>query len=147
MSTDPDGTDTSDAKGMDQRFLAEHRLCTLSQFRHVYDKGRRAGDGHLLIVGVLNGLNRTRIGLSVSRKHGPAVVRNRKKRRMREAFRTIRSQLRVGLDLVLIPRHRDDFTVNDFRESLIQLTARLNRQLTRSSNSRTTKHTRPPKER
>jgi ribonuclease P protein component len=46
----------------------------------------------------------TRIGLSISRRVGNAVVRNRWKRRLREAFRQVRQQLPEGLDLIVIVR-------------------------------------------
>lgn len=45
-----------------------------------------------------------RLGLTVSRKVGGAVVRNRVKRRVREWFRLSRAQLSAGVDLVVIAR-------------------------------------------
>jgi len=48
----------------------------------------------------------TRLGITVSRKVGNAVVRNGIKRRVREAFRHVRHDMPAGLDLVAIPRRR-----------------------------------------
>ncbi len=45
------------------------------------------------------------MGVTVSRKVGKAVVRNRVKRLCREAFRRNAAQLPDGLDVVLIARH------------------------------------------
>jgi ribonuclease P protein component len=47
----------------------------------------------------------TRVGLTVSTKVGNAVVRNRVRRRLRQLFRTRRSELPKGLDMVLIARN------------------------------------------
>ena len=49
-------------------------------------------------------LGHLRVGLSVSRKIGNAVQRNRFKRLYREAFRLSRAELPTGLDLVMLPR-------------------------------------------
>ena len=69
------------------RFRREQRIRASGDFERVYAAKQRAGDQHLLIFGVSNGLPHTRIGLSVSKKHGNAVRRSRIKRLLREAFR------------------------------------------------------------
>ena len=46
----------------------------------------------------------SRLGLSVSRKVGNAVHRNRIKRRLREVFRLNQSSLKTGCDLVIVPK-------------------------------------------
>lgn len=51
-----------------------------------------------------NGLGRSRLGISVGRKFGGAVVRNRFKRIVREAFRTSREVRAAGLDIVVVSR-------------------------------------------
>jgi ribonuclease P protein component len=116
-------------------FTSAMRLRRLQDFERVYTTGLKAGDAHLLIFAVRNGLTVTRLGRSVSRKHGCAVRRNLKRRRLREAFRLLQHELPEGLDLILIPRQRDDSTLKDFQRSLKTLVERLARRLLRGDGS------------
>ena len=49
-------------------------------------------------------LGTTRFGLATSRALGSAVVRNRVRRRLREAIRGMASQLRPGWDVLIVAR-------------------------------------------
>ena len=51
-----------------------------------------------------NGLSMTRLGITAPTKLGGAVLRNRVKRRVREAFRLNRLAIPVGWDIVVNPR-------------------------------------------
>ncbi len=90
-----------------------------------------ASDGNLLVFGAVNGLPHCRLGLSVSRKVGGAVLRNRWKRLIREAFRTSRSRLPEGLDLIVIPRKKDEPELCQIQNSLGDLAHRIARRLAR----------------
>ena len=116
-------------------FPSTIRLRSARQFRAIYEAGVRAGDAHLLSFAAANNLSTTRVGLSVSKKHGNAPARNRKKRLMREAFRQIRNEIPAGLDLILVPRQRTDSTVKDFQASLFRLSKKLSTRLTLLENS------------
>ncbi len=98
-------------------------------FARIYADGERAGDQYLLIFATANALNVNRLGLSISRKHGSAVVRNRKRRRIREAFRGLQYDLPKSYDLVVVPRIHDDSTLQDFRNSLRTLIRKLVKRL------------------
>lgn len=50
-----------------------------------------------------------RLGITVSKKQGDAVKRNRFKRLVREVFRLMRSQMSRGIDLNVRPRGRSEF--------------------------------------
>lgn len=135
--TQPESGDAPLRSGSGQpqqfRFSAAQRLRLNADFQAVYAKGKRVGDDVLLVAGMRNASSTTRIGLSVSRRQGCAAVRNRKKRRMREAFRLSQHQLPQGLDLILIPRQNVDASVKDYCESLIRLSDRLAKKLARET--------------
>ncbi len=120
----------------DQRFLPRMHLRQSRDFAQIYASGLRVGDDHLLVFAVRNLLGYSRLGLSVSRKHGPAVRRNLKRRRLKESFRLTLQQLPLGLDLVLVPRNRTDSTLANYTNSLRQLAQRLDRRLLRQCQNR-----------
>ena len=83
------------------------RVLKTSAFRAVYAARARAGDGRLVAYARASGLDTTRLGLSVGKRCGGAVERNRIKRLLREAFRQARRDLPAGYDIVLVPVARD----------------------------------------
>jgi ribonuclease P protein component len=77
-----------------------------AEFKRVYDRRQSAASGPLVLYAAPNELpvGRVRLGLSVSRRVGNAVVRNRWKRRLREAFRSVRHAVPAGNDYILVVR-------------------------------------------
>jgi ribonuclease P protein component len=117
----------------------DQRIRSSLDFARIYDAKQRVGDEHLLIFGLRNGLNRTRFGLSVSKKHGGAVKRARLKRLLREAFRLSQHELPEGWDLILIPRQEANSTLKDYRQSLENTVRRLDRRFGESANGQNAK--------
>ena len=101
------------------------------EFDPVFARRCSAGDDLLVVYGLENGLTWPRLGLSVSRKIGRAVIRNRWKRRLREAFRLSRERLPAGIDLVVIARPAEEPEFGRLRESLIELATRIANKLER----------------
>jgi ribonuclease P protein component len=108
-----------------QRFRSEHRLKSSADFKRAFELRRSAGDPLLVVYGCENGLAHPRLGLSVSRKVGNAVTRNRWKRLLREAFRLQLAQLPAGVDLVVVPRANVQPELASLMESLRQLARRV----------------------
>lgn len=113
--------------------LARHRL-QRADFVRVYKLGRRAQGDSFAVVVLENGLARTRMGLSVSRKVARrAVDRNRVRRILREAFRLSLAALPQGIDVVLValPAGRAP-ALADARLALLALVERALRKPPRS---------------
>jgi ribonuclease P protein component len=114
---------------VDQRFPKQLRLLSRTDFRRVYEHRCAVNDGVLRLLGRLNELPHARIGLSVSRQCGNAVIRNRWKRLLREAFRLSREQMPSGLDFIAIPRAEEPPDLSDLTKSMINLSWRLSKRL------------------
>ncbi len=117
----------------DQSFPPQYRVRTKADFDRVFQRDVYAADDVLVVRACENGLPYSRIGLSVSRKVGNAVVRNRWKRRMREAFRLARASLPTGIDFVLHPRRGAEPDFHAILNSLPKLAQRVAKRLSRDS--------------
>lgn len=73
-------------------------------FRYVYRVGKSVGSRVIVLVYARNKANNVRIGFSVSKKIGNSVMRNRIKRRLREAFSPLLPEIKVGHSLIFIAR-------------------------------------------
>jgi len=77
----------------------QYRLCQNRQFSYVYRRGMRVSCKDLTLIYAKS--RQKRVGFSVSKKVGGAVVRNLVKRRLRECVRPLLPELKNGLYVVI----------------------------------------------
>lgn len=91
----------------DRRFRPCDHVRRGADFQRAFQRRRSSANEWLIVYVCENDLPYPRLGLSVGRKWGNAVVRNRMRRLYREMFRHTRSDLPPGVDLILVPRRAD----------------------------------------
>ena len=75
-------------------------------FRRLYSSGKSTANAYLVLYCRRNKLGINRIGLTAGTRIGKAVVRNRVRRLIREAYRLREDGIRRGYDLVIVARTR-----------------------------------------
>lgn len=83
-------------------FPKSKRLVSNKQFRAVLARNLRVSNGLLTLYVAENECGYPRLGVSVGKSCGNAVVRNRLKRLLREAFRQSQDRVPAGFDYLLM---------------------------------------------
>lgn len=98
------------------------RIKKNSQFRFIYSRGKSYSNDKLVLYIFRNKKNINRIGLSVSKKVGKSVLRNRIKRLIREGYRLNKNIYKRGYDLIFIARvGAKNANFKDIEKSVIYL--------------------------
>ena len=84
-----------------ERFPYNVRIVKPTDYRNLYREGRKIQSERFVLFGLANEIGRHRLGLTVSRKVGGAVVRNRIKRLFREVFRRASIEIPNQYDIVV----------------------------------------------
>jgi ribonuclease P protein component len=128
--------------GRRERLSYSQRLHDPSDFQRVYAAQKSVKAPNVIVCFCPNGLPIPRLGVSVGKKFGNAVVRNRIKRVFRAAFRQSQHLLPPGFDYVLIPRHGvPEYRARDVLESLSGAASRIGKTDFTTKNTRNQKST------
>ena len=90
------------------------------EFRRAYGRGKSLAAPALVVYAVRNRAGASRYGITASKKVGNAVARNRCRRIIREALRTLDEPIRGNWDLVFVARAR----TREMKSTQIQQTMR-----------------------
>jgi ribonuclease P protein component len=101
-------------------FRRRHRLSGRRAFAAVFDARVRKHAGPLTVFAKPNGLDHPRLGLTVPRRVGKAVVRNRIKRLLREAYRLSQHELPGGYDIVVTVRPHAPASLDKYERMLTE---------------------------
>ncbi len=80
------------------------RLRRNQDYKKVYAKGKPFKNRNFVLIVMFNRLNHPRVGFSITKKMGNAVIRNRLKRKLREIVRLNRTKITKPMDYIVIPR-------------------------------------------
>ena len=92
------------------------RLKKQADFQRLFQKGKRAFSPVLTVV--YRPAEKMTMGISIGKKHGKSVQRNRIKRLLREAFRSVQGEMKGKYALVLIPKVCEEYSVQNFKRHL-----------------------------
>lgn len=112
------------------RFLSTKadRILKRREFIALAESGQRIQNEHFIAVFSPNQLGRSRIGITVTKKVGPAVERNKIKRRVREYFRLNRHHLAGHWDInIIAKRQAADFSSEKALRSLTDIVVRISK--------------------
>jgi ribonuclease P protein component len=103
-----------------------HRLRKNEEFQVVFQKGKSCANKHFVVYAMpREGQAPFRIGISISKKIGNAIIRNRVKRYIRESVMSLEDKILAGVDLVLIVRQGiDQLPLETLRNSLAHVLKR-----------------------
>ena len=115
---------------LNYNFPKEMKICSKLEISHIFNTGIRVRDHRIMLLGVKSqDANSRRFAVTISKKHGNAVIRNRIKRLCREALRLTQHDLPTGIDIVLFPRVGITHDVTAIQKSLKSLGKKLAKRI------------------
>ncbi|MFP4364116.1 MAG: ribonuclease P protein component [Spirochaetia bacterium] len=105
---------------MKKSLTKKERLKKTQDIKQLFQSSLRQSCRGMKIVYKRNGLSWNRMTVTLVRKYGNAVVRNRSKRQIREIYRNIKHRLQSGWDMVII-LYPGDYTYEDRKSQVFLL--------------------------
>ncbi|MBS4030434.1 MAG: ribonuclease P protein component [Clostridiales bacterium] len=103
----------------------QRRITKNREYQNVFQQGVSTASRGLVLYQMANGLPLNRTGFVTSKKLGNAVVRNRARRLLREAYRIYAGDIKTGYDLVFIAR--PSAATFDFKQAAAEMKRLLQR--------------------
>ena len=95
------------------------RLKKQSDFQKLFQKGKRAFSPSFTVI--YRPSEETTMGISVGKRHGKSVKRNRIKRLIREAFRLTQKEMQGKYALVIIPKVAEEYNFHTFEKHFLSV--------------------------
>lgn len=85
--------------------MIKEKLSKTIEFKKVFSEGIRIEGKNLITFILKNDYNFNRLGIIVKKETGKAVIRNKIKRRLKEAFRLANKKLSLGYDIIVLAKN------------------------------------------
>lgn len=92
------------------------RLKKQADFQKLFHKGKRVHSPSVTLLYAR--CERMTMGISIGKRHGKSVQRNRIKRLLREAFRAVQDEMQGSYAVVLIPKVSENYALDTFKKHL-----------------------------
>lgn len=100
----------------------EYRIRKNMEFKDIYKSGKNYWNRNLILYVRKNDLGLTRVGYTITKKIGNAVVRNKLRRKMKEIYRLNFHNIKEGYDLIFIAkRSAKDIPYKELEGSIIHI--------------------------
>ncbi len=98
------------------KIILDNRLKKQKDFNLVFSKGKRIYTNSLTLIYIKN--ESLKIGISLSKKHGKAVVRNKVKRLLRAVIRETLPKITESYYFIVLPKISDNYLYEVFKKDL-----------------------------
>ncbi|MDR7871409.1 MAG: ribonuclease P protein component [Tissierellaceae bacterium] len=100
----------------------KYRLRKNMEFKKVYSVGKKIWNRNFILYIKKNKLDETRVGFTITKRHGNSVVRNKIRRRLKESYRLNFDNVKTGYDLVFIPKQNIlDISYKELENSMVHI--------------------------